>query len=704
MTASTPGPLRQFALKHQDVFLIGDALGDIDGARDGLFSNDTRVLSRLELTIGGVAPSLLSSGVSADNVIFTANVTNRALPELGGYSPPEGVIHIERSRFLWRGRMYESLQFTNYGERDVPAPIVIRFAADFADIFEVRGAQRPRRGQFLPAEIGNDHVMLRYEGLDHIVRTCCISFSAAPTALDGGVARFDAQLQRRSRFALYIEIAAQRDATPSRERFRSAAAEARRAMRGKRRRGARVQSSGRVLNAWIEKSRADLALLETDMPTGPYPFAGIPWFSVPFGRDAIVTALQTLWLDPSLARGVLAFLAEHQAHSTSPVADSAPGKIMHEMRKGEMAALGEVPFGCYYGGVDTTPLFVMLAGAYAQRTGDMAFVDRLWPALELAMEWIEGAGDSNRDGLVDYQRGHELGLTNQGWKDSVDSVFHADGRFPRGPIALVEVQGFAFAASNAMADLAARRGNVASAAHWRQRATQLRELVESRFWMEDMGFYGIAIDGAGELCRVPTSNAGQLLWSGLPAPDRAARVIDRLKESQFDNGWGLRTLSVNAARFNPMSYHDGSVWPHDTSLCAAGMAHYGDRAMVTQVLSQMFEAATHFGMRLPELFCGFPRRAGEPPVGYPVACLPQAWSSGAVFLLLQSCLGISIDGFRREVVIDRPELPQQLERMQIRGLALDGDAVDLCFERMGTRTAASFGGTTPANINVLTRL
>lgn len=703
-SAIAGSPLSLFALKHDDAFLIADGRGDLRGDRDGFFSNDTRVLSCLRLTIGDALPSLLGSDVSEDNVFFTANVTNRPLPELGDYSPPEGVIHVERSRFLWQARLYECVVLTNYGEREVPAPLIISFAADFADIFEVRGAKRQARGRMLAPIVTPDTVTLQYEGLDATLRSSCLAFSQRPSALDAGTARFDAILPRRGHYTLYMEIGPKRDATPDRVRFRAAAAQARRAMRAKRRRGARVKTSGRLFDVWIDKSHADLALLETNLPSGPYPFAGIPWFSTPFGRDAIVTALQTLWLDPGLARGVLAFLAAHQAHETSAFRDSAPGKIMHEMRKGEMAALGEVPFGRYYGGVDTTPLFVMLAGAYAQRTGDMAFVNELWPALTLAMEWIEGAGDSNRDGFVDYQRGEPSGLANQGWKDSFDSVFHADGRLPHGPIALVEVQGFVYAASLAMADLAVRRGETRPADYWRGRAEALRQAVETRFWMEEADFYGIALDGAGELCRVPASNAGQLLFTGLPSPERAQRVIAQLMQARFDSGWGMRTLPTGAARFNPMSYHDGSVWPHDTSLCAAGMGRYGDRTKIAHVLSEMFGAASHFGMRLPELFCGFARKAGEPPVGYPVACLPQAWSSGAVFLLLQSCLGVSIDGWRSEILIDRPVLPTQLERLHIRGLAVGDARIDLVFECVGGRTTASAAGPVPDTVRVSVRL
>jgi glycogen debranching enzyme len=693
-----------FALKNNEEFLVADALGDINGCGDGLFRRDTRVLSRFHLKIGVAAPSLLSSGVSEDNVFFRANVTNRPLPNLGGRVTPQGVIHIERARFLWDGRLHERLTLTNYGGQSVPAPLHFDFAADFVDIFEVRGFnRRAKRGRILTTHVESDAVTLGYEGLDGVQRTSAIAFSTRPDRLTPEAAEFALELPERRRFVLYLEIASEPETTPTRERFRAAAAKAHIAMRGKRRRGASIYCPGRPFRLWIEKSRSDLALLTTELPSGPYPYAGIPWFSTAFGRDGIVTALQMLWLDPSLARGVLAFLADNQARETSAFQDATPGKIMHETRKGEMSVLGEVPFQLYYGGVDTTPLFVMLAGAYAERTGDMAFIDRLWPSLEMAMRWIDTDGDSNRDGFVDYIAARATGLVNQGWKDSGDSVFHADGHLAEGPIALVEVQGYVYAARLAMAWLAERRGENERAEQWRQQAQSLRVAVEEAFWIPELGFYAIALDGHGEPCRVRASNAGQLLYTRLPSPQRSARVIEHLLSAAFNDGWGIRTLAEGELRFNPMSYHNGSVWPHDTAMCAAGMANYGNRGAAAHLLSQLFAASMHFDTRLPELYCGFRRRPGEPPVGYPVACLPQAWSSGALFMLLQACLGISIDAINRVIRIDRPELPSEIERLSIRDLVIDDARISLLFERVGERVTAALMGPIDDSIQVLVR-
>jgi glycogen debranching enzyme len=356
---------------------------------------------------------------------------------------------------------------------------------------------------------------------------------------------------------------------------------------------------------------------------------------------------------------------------------------MHEARRGEMAELGEVPFGCYYGGVDTTPLFVALAGAYAERTADMAFIDSIWPHLEAAVGWMEHYGDTDGDGLIDYARGEKSGLANQGWKDSQDSVFHADGRYATGPIALVEVQGYAFAAYRAMATMAARRAEPERAAAWSAKAARIRQTVEARFWMEDQGFYAIAIDGTGELCRVRASNPGHLLFSRLASPARARRVTENLLGRDFSSGWGLRTLALRQPRFNPMSYHNGSVWPHDTAMAALGMSHYGERDGVVALTAALFETAVSFEMRLPELFCGFTRQAGEPPVAYPVACLPQAWAAGSVFMMLQACLGLDVSA--NGVTMADPRLPIGIDQLAIEGLRIGDDCIDLHIQRHGRR-------------------
>jgi glycogen debranching enzyme len=674
------------SLKHGDAFVVADSYGDILGPTDGFFDDDMRLLSRFRLLIGGRAPSRLGSGVSRDNVIFTFHGANRPLPAMGQKATPPGVMHIERRRLIFERRLYERLCVVNHSLDDELLPVSYEFAADFRDMFEIRGIARAAHGALAAPILNGRQVIFGYAGLDDIERTSVIAFSEPPARLAAHRADFLFSLSPRSKFELYVEIGGAAEEPPSRHRYRAAGAKAMLAARQRRRRGAEVRARGPRFNEWLEQSRSDLATLTSDLATGPYPYAGIPWFSTPFGRDGIITAWQMLWLDPALARGVLAYLAGRQATETSVFRDSQPGKIMHETRRGEMANLAEIPYGLYYGGVDTTPLFVALAGAYAERTGDIAFIESLWPSLVAATQWMQGYGDSDGDGLIDYSRSTTGGLTNQGWKDSEDSIFHADGRFAEGPIALVEVQGYAYAAHRAMADLGARLGDSRAGA-WAARAEAIRAAVEQRFWMEDEGFYGIALDGQGQLCRPLASNTGHLLFTGVPSPERAERVRQRLLSPDFLTGWGLRTLSSGAVRFNPMSYHNGSVWPHDTAICAAGLSRYGYRDGALTVLESLFQSATHFDMRLPELFCGFGRAPGEPPVAYPVACIPQAWAAGSVFMLLQACLGLRLDGWNERIVLKDPRLPRGVDHLSLCGLALGERFVDLTFVRQSDDAA-----------------
>ncbi|MBV8092022.1 MAG: amylo-alpha-1,6-glucosidase, partial [Acetobacteraceae bacterium] len=463
---------------------------------------------------------------------------------------------------------------------------------------------------------------------------------------------------------------------------------ARQEMRRGASRAAAITTANHIFNEAMCRSISDLTMLVTDTGQGPYPYAGIPWYSTAFGRDALITALQTLWLDPAIAQGVLSYLADHQAQELNPAADAEPGKILHEVRHGEMAELGEVPFRCYYGSVDSTPLFIMLAGAYLERTGDLATVRRLWPNIEAGLGWIDRYGDRDGDGFVEYYRLTDSGLANQGWKDSHDSVFHADGATAEGPIALVEVQGYVYQAKRAAAAIARALDRPDQARILEAQAETLRKRIETIFWSEELGSYALALDGAKRPCLVPSSNAGHLLLTGVPNDSRAGRVAEQLLGSSFFSGWGVRTIAAGSVRYNPMSYHNGSVWPHDNALIGIGLARYGFKDEASRVLKGLFDASTYIELRrLPELVCGFPRRRGQGPTFYPVACAPQAWSATALPSLLQSCLGIGFDPANRVVTFDRPYVPPCLGEVVLRGLTLSGSRIDVVLRGQGDEVA-----------------
>ena len=677
---------RTRVLKHDETFAVFDRFGDVQPVglgEQGVYHDGTRFLSRLELRIGGRRPLLLSSTVKKENDLLTVDLATPDLKDQTGQLVlPRGTLHAFRTKFLWRSCCYERLRISSFATAAVDVELALSFSADFVDIFEVRGSKRERRGTRHEPVVARDRVTLSYEGLDRIERRTRLTFDPVPDELTGGQALYRLRLPSRGTTTIYVKLSCDDGGDCAELDYdRAGAALAAQVAAGQLSR-CRVRAPGSDLDEWVARSVSDLEMMITDTRYGPYPYAGVPWFSAPFGRDGIITALEVLWLAPGLARGVLAFLTATQATESSPERDAEPGKIVHELRGGEMAALGEVPFGRYYGSVDSTPLYVMLAAAYHRRTGDTAFLRTIAPAVERALDWIERYGDSDGDGFVDYARRTPHGLVQQGWKDSHDSVFHEDGTMAEAPIALVEVQAYVYGAWQGAAEIAAALGHRDEVAHWLRKAEALRALFEAAFWDEEMGSYVLALDGHKRPCRVASSNAGHALWTGIVTdPARARRVADRLMSEDSFSGWGVRTIPSSQARYNPMAYHNGSVWPHDNALIAAGFSRYGFRDLVVRLLEGMKDASVAVDMRrLPELICGFPRRPGEGPTQYPVACAPQAWASGAVFMLLSAALGLSVDGCANEITLSRPVLPATVPLLRVTGLPVGGGSVDLLLE------------------------
>jgi glycogen debranching enzyme len=675
-------------LKHGDTFGVFDRHGDIRmmGMRgaEGLYHEGTRFLSLLRLRLCDERLLLLSSTVRENNLVLAADLTNPDLTRVNEPPIAYGALHVLRSRFLWRSTCYEQLQVSNYSDAPVDVRLELSFGADFADVFEVRGTERAKRGTVEATRHDGRRARIAYTALDGVKLATTLTFDPAPShAADGSVA-FQLQLPAKHSQSIFVTVRCETKGAANEPElsFDAAYAAAASALSHDETGECAITSTNEDFNAWIDRSVSDLRMLVTDTPYGSYPYAGVPWFSTPFGRDGIITALEALWVNPSLARGVLGYLAEKQAVERDEAADAEPGKILHELRHGEMARMREIPFGRYYGSVDSTPLFVVLAAAYYEATADQPFIDQLWPNIERALAWLDGPGDPDHDGFIEYDKRSHDGLVQQGWKDSHDSVFHADGSPAAGPIALCEVQGYAYAARRGAAKLARALGRTARAEQLDLQADALMSAFDDAFWCEELGMYALALDGHKRRCEVRTSNPGHCLLMGIVKAARAPQLAEQLLSPEMFSGWGIRTLATTERRYNPMSYHNGSIWPHDNALIAAGLARYGLTQPATRVLEGLFDASRYVDLhRLPELFCGFPRRPGEGPTLYPVACSPQAWAAGAPLLLLQASLGMSIHGQTPCIRFDRATLPPFLETIVLRNLKVGPASVDLDLHR-----------------------
>jgi len=701
-------------LKHENLFLLTDPFGDIhpDSRGLGLYLGDTRILSSEVLRVGGARPVLLQ-GSAGGNFRGTIHLTNPSIERNPGSKRgaedelASRKLGISRARLLGAGAFCERLEIVNHAEHAETVEVELELADDSADIFEVRGYPRAARGMVLPVAVLGSRVTFRYDGLDDQRRATHLAFSDTPAGARTGAphdATAPGWVELRWSFELppggSRELAwtvwstngppgARADLFP--EPPRVSADDGAGAYHAWRSGTATVQTDHELFNLTVQRGLDDLRLLVNDGPSEGerYVAAGIPWFATLFGRDAIITALEVIAFRPQLAVETLDVLAARQATEVDDERDAEPGKILHELRTGEMAETGELPFRPYYGSVDSTPLWlILLAEAFAW-TGDRAMVDRFWPNALAALEWIDRWGDADGDGFVEYRRRTTRGLVNQGWKDSFDSVRDRDGRLVEAPVALAEVQGYVYRAKLGLAGLASMRGDARLAERLTSDAETLRTRFEAAFWVPDQGYYALALDGRKRQADAIGSNAGQCLWTGIVSPARARLVADRLLAPDLFSGWGIRTYATDQPGYNPIGYHTGTVWPHDTALIGAGLKRYGFHDEANKLVGSVFEAAQRFPeFRLPELFCGFDRETSPLPVPYPVACSPQAWAAAAPFLFLQTMLGLQPHADRGELELYRPQLPDWLKMVKVHGLQLGDAAVDLLFHRWRGTTSA----------------
>ena len=683
---------RTRVLKHAETFAVFDRFGDTqsNGAGEqGIYHQGTRFLSHSDFRINGQRPMMLNSTVREDDSLLAVDLTTPDLYEDGRLVVSKGTIHVFRTKLLWNGACHEHIRIANYATDRVRSRLSFRNGADFADIFEVRGVERKRHGKPLGPEVGADAVRFSYDGLDGVRRFTEVAFDTMPQALSGERAAFLVNLARGETAGLEVRISggieresARRRSTPAVD-FDSALAARRSEIEESRIGWARLSASNTLFDSLLTRSQADLTSLISHTADGTFMMAGIPWFATLFGRDSILTTMAVLPFNPEVAALTLRTLAGMQGSQINQAREEQPGKIVHEIRAGEMAATGEVPFGRYYGSIDSTPLFLWLYGRCVVTTGNLALAEALWPSAERALEWIERWGDRDGDGYVEYMRKTPHGLANQGWKDSFDAISHASGELAIAPIALAEVQGYVYAAYVSVADVAARLGHSGIASRLAERAASLRKAFSRDFWLEPERTVALALDAEKQPCRVMASNAAHCLAAGLLDADQAAELSQRLLGGDMFSGWGMRTLGANERRYNPMSYHNGSVWPHDNAIAAMGLARYGNRAGALRILEGLFDAAVQMETAsLPELFCGFSREPRLGPVPYPVACYPQAWSAASVFMILQAMLGLEVMGFERRVLIDNsPTLPSWLEWLRIEDLKVGDSSVSLLLRR-----------------------
>jgi glycogen debranching enzyme len=687
-----PRRVNNLTLIDGKTFLSTTLSGDVmpPGAPDvGFFHDDTRFLSRLELRVGGCRTVVLSSSTE-QTFVSQIELTTGQTTLREAYEIPENTVHIRREQLLASDTFYDHLTFENFNFHDVELVIELAYEADFMDVFQVRGVAREHSGHYYKPVVHRESLIFHYCGLDRVARDAVVCFSPEPEVVEGTTARWRLNLPPFKRFQLQCTVVPHvegKQCRAGRPDFGQQARLRREAFAAWESRSTHFYSSNRIFDQMVGTSKGDFHALQIPEGNEHVIAAGIPWFATMFGRDSILASYQSLLLSAQLATETLRVLARYQGKESDDWRDEEPGKILHEFREGEMTRANEVPFSPYYGSVDSTPLWLILLSETYNWTADEQLVRDMLPHAYHALDWMERYGDLDGDGFVEYRRRSPRGLSNQGWKDSWDAILHRDGEAAKPPVALCEVQGYVYEAKYRMASLLRAFGDTQTADKLKKEAAEIARRFEKAYWMPSRAFYALALDGDKRQVQVISSNPGHLLFTRMLAQERARTLCQRFMRPDMFSGWGWRTLSQEERVFNPLSYHRGSVWPHDNSIVAHGMALYEFREPANQVFSALFQAALDFrDYRLPELFCGLERREYDEPVKYPVSCSPQAWASGAVFLLLSSVLGIRPSAPRKELNIVTPTLPPFLDQLNIRNMRVGGSRVDLDFNRRGDRT------------------
>jgi glycogen debranching enzyme len=694
VVADRPGKV--LAVKEGETFLYSDVEGNLDDRVElglGLYHRDTRFLSNYRLRVSGRVPILLSS--SAERAYLChVDLTNPDLYDDDRLAVPQHTLSIRRIRVI-KDRLYERTRIKNYNDFPVELELEFTFGSDFADMFEVRGLSRPTRGTYEPPRTGERTIEFAYLGEDQARRVTRVEFGLVPRHVEvrGELAtvRFNLHLaaHETKTLPLVVEPLVD-DERPEQSEFDEVVHSLRHSYEDWERECTHIRTDNEVFDQLLGRGLRDLRALYTSMDGKGIIAAGIPWYVAAFGRDTLITSHQMLMLSPRPARESLQVLAELQGTEVNDWRDEEPGKILHEIRRGELARSGYLPHAPYYGSVDATPWFLILLAQYYRWTHDLGFVKEMLPAAEAAFRWIDEYGDADGDGFVEYASRSPRGLVNHGWKDSEDSVVHETGALVEPPIALAEVQAYVYMAKSRMADVYAGLGDFETAVRLRDQATVLRKRFNEAFWMEDEQYFAGALDADKRLVRTIVSNPGHALYCGIVDPPRAEAVARRLFQPDLYSGWGIRTMSKAAAAYNPMSYHNGAVWPHDNALIAAGLKRYGFLDATNRIATALFEAAQFTDyMRLPELFCGFTRRTPSPPVQYPVACSPQGWAAGAPFLMLQAMLGISAAAHENLITVNKPHLPEWLLEVELRNIRVGDSTISLVFRREGDITGFS---------------